>query len=325
MPRVRVVIQVLNDDESMVAESGFFIGENETSVLLEEVFPEELAQDLREIFTASLHEQYPNPGFENLSSPEPSELFRELLYIRLAHFNQRPNTPETRAAIQRELEAFRAEYPEQTVLPPSEDLNAWVQSDGTEFRLTWAHVLNPPYGSPHHSQAPASPDESNPVSWRVRDALREVVGERLPEHTQLLNHLSEQGMLSEQRMVSRRTLLAHFGLTPTSTRQELEEALGRQNQVQPPPDPVRGGHSIEVMQDPAAHFYVGTPVFPSDRHVDDPPTDHQNIALGRLVHAVYGGDPYRRSFPPEDRTKRGPPPPEDRTTIPTRYRRKPVI
>lgn len=348
MPRVEVLIRVLDDEGAGIARSTFSIGDNATTVLTEQVSPVELVQDLGEIFVTSLQDQFPNIGFQVLpgelhvtSRLELPESLRENLQRRLAPFARHPDTPEIRAAVRREIEAFRAEYPEQMVVPPSMDPNAQIDLSGIDFagmeyRLIARGIrpevsmgtgmLDPHEADPHFEdpfQAPAPPNESNPVSRRIRGALRAVVGEQMDERTRMLTHLSERGM------VSRRTLLEYFGLTEDSTRQELEEALGRQNQAPPPPDPVRGRLTVGAMLDDAAHFDAGTPVFASDRHVADPPTDRQSVALEHF-RTIYGGDPVsrpatQRNFQRVVRAKKGSPPPEDRTTIPTRYHRKPVI
>lgn len=335
MPRVQVVIQVLDDEGSRVARSAFFIGENATSVLLEEAAPVELAQDLGEIFTTSLHEQFPTLGFQTLSgelhvtsSPELPESLREILHRRLTPFARRPVSPETLAAVRQEIEAFRAEYPGQLVIPPSEDPNAQIDLSGIDFAemeaqlLARGHFPAVSMGTAVHDpleaifQAPAPPDESNPVSRRIRGALRAVVGSEGEDTDQRLRALTS---LSQLGAISRRTLLEAAGLNENSTRQELEEALGRQNQDSPPQDPIRGRMALGVMIDDAAHFDVASPVFTSDRHVADPPTPRQAVALEHF-RAIYGGDPGSRPT-----RSSGTAPPKDRSVIPTRYHRKPVI
>jgi len=373
MPRVEVIIRVLNDDRSTLAQSTFQIGEAATRVLTEEVSPMELAQDLGEIFTTSIHEQFPSIGFNTLlgelhvtPSPALPESFREIFQRRLAPFVRRPLTPEIRAAIQREIEAFRAEYPDQMVVPPSVDPNARVdllEVDFAEMEMRLLDLGNHPdvsmAAAVHDAieelyQAPEIPQGDSPASRRIRQALRAVVGEgpvdQRPDRIRSVVDLYGVGH------VSRRTLLETLGLNESSTRQELEEALSRipQNPVPdrytmpappdesrrpqinafreiltevlgdpgPQPDPlpqdqVRGQRTVGAMLDDAADFGLSPLVPISDRHIADPPTPRQHVALEHF-RAIYGGDP-------RPRTRKGPKPPEDRTTIPTRYRRKPVI
>jgi hypothetical protein len=267
------------------------------------------------------------------------ESIRETLQRRLTSFTRRPVSPETLAA----------EYPGQLVVPPSEDPNAQVDLSGIDFAEIEARLFSRGHspavsmGTAVHDslegifQAPAPPDESNPVSRRIRGALRAVVGSE-GEGEDRGRRLQALFRLSELGAVSRRTLLEAAGLDENAAQEELEEAIRR---AQPPQDPIRGRQTLGVVFDDAAHFDVEAPVFDSDRHISDPPTPRQAVALEHF-RAIYGGDPGPQPAmssgiePPfqsrHSRTRTrarakvsSPEPPKDRSAIPTRYNRKPVI
>ena len=346
MPRVEVTIRVLNDDRSNLAQSTFQIGDTVTRMLTEEVSPLELVQDLGEILSTSIRDQFPIIGDsaapEDLhvtSRPGLPESFREVIRRRLASFAGQPATPEVRAAIQREIEAFRTEYPDQMVLPPSVEPNALVDLSETDFSRMESRLLalghrpevsmgtsvgDPPYAPEDFEglfQVPEPPEESNPVSRRIRQALRQVVDgevEAMDSRTRILSQLQQQGA------VSRRTLLAHLGLSETSTQEELEETLRHLPQDQ---DRIRGQNTVNVMLDDDAPF--GHQMILGDTNLFSRAPENRSRSQGILesFREIYGGDFHVASIAgvePSPRI-RVPLPPEDRTDIPTRYQRKPVI
>lgn len=273
MPRVQVVVQVLDDDGSRVARSSFFIERGATEVLLEEVTPVELARDLGEVFASSFREQYPGVGFDTL-----------------------PGEPQVRS--------------------DSSGVDGRLLTRGALPEVSMGAVVSEPLHL-RALQAPAPPEESNPVSRRIRNALRAVVGsegENTGQRLQALLNLYELGA------IPRSLLLERMGLNESVTEEEMYEALRTRA-------PVRGRRTLGAIIDDDAHFDAALPRFASDQHLPRVEQNRQITAVEQL-NAIYGGDSWNvlhySGIPRESRVGEGKPP-EDVAPIPTRYQRKPVI
>lgn len=268
-------------------------------------------RDLGETFASSFREQYPNIGVETLHVEprlELSESLRESLYRRLTPLTQLPVNPETRATIQREIETFIAEYP-----------NAQVELSGVDFAGTGGRLLSPEQfpevsmgaarmveplepNFEELSQVPAPPDESSSLARRLREAFRATI-----EYPQIHRHLSNA--LSSSLEEHRRIPWESLGLTEDSTQGELVGTLSQLDQTRSP--------DLDLWERPSP-----TPIFDNEDFAD----------LVRQQETAYvetqtpGTEPPpRRSFPLKPRAGKEPPMPENRTGIPTRYCRKPVI
>jgi hypothetical protein len=347
MPQVEVLIRIRNNDGSGLAYSTFSIGEPITSVLLNEVAPIELVQDFGEMFVFSIHEQFPTirsdaiPGDLHVTS-------REGTPIRRQAGGHGPITPETLTTVRREIEGYRP-LRSTTIIPDIQvDLSGIDFAELETRLLALGHLPVVSMETAAHNdieelyQNPEPPQGESPASRRIRQALRAGVGEEQGlerNQTGFVSNINFWDNANQTLLdlygagcVSRQTLLEAFGLTETSTRQELEEALSR---LSPNPEPQEGRHLGAILDDAA---YVpptpGTyaPQIIGDSHLArDLRGRHQ--ARIESFQAIYGGDSYRSSGVeppfqpgPHPRVKiEGPKPPENRTAIPTRYQRKSVI
>ena len=290
----------------------------------------------------ALEARNPNIGFAAMPGDLHVEFawdmgVSEAIRARLTRHVGRPMSPEVRGEVRQDLEDFFNSIPGSTPVVP--EVNMAADYAELERRVLSGTASAVSIGTAAHNaleemyQVPEPPREDNPVSRRIRAALNEVVGGELHSRTSMLNNLYEQGR------VSRRTLLLHLGLPETSTQEELNEAIRRETQAPPSPEPdrIRGRQQFNAILDDSAHFRA-TPETPlpqilGDTHLTEPPSVRQQAAIQHF-QTIYGGDPVRSSEiePPFQQTptrrarpKRGPKPPEDRTHIPTRYNRKPVI
>jgi hypothetical protein len=265
-----------------------------------------LAQNLAGLFATSIQEQFPN--ISSYATPEDLQ----------------PTSMETRGT------PIRRRYPTNI-----EDL-ARIRIEIQAANQGQVHVL------PTHWVAPESPqilpevsmgsavNGAPPASRRIRQALRAVVGEG-PED-QRSGRTRSMVDQYRSRNLSRQSLLEAFGLSETSTRQELEE--GVPSRLPLALEPPRGRQALGVMLDDAAEFEgpYTRPVILGDSHLAQDVRDRSQARIEGF-QAIYGGDQYRSlgveppfqpRIQPRARVKE-PKPPEDRTSIPTRYQRKPVI
>ena len=127
MPLVEVIVRVYNDDRSVQAMSTFQLSEPATNELLNEVSPIELTQDLGELFVASIHEQFPNVGFDAL----PGDLQVHSSEVRGTPIRRRDgiqSNPIPFEEFRHEMDGYR-ETNQTPVIPP----DARVQLSEVDF------------------------------------------------------------------------------------------------------------------------------------------------------------------------------------------------
>jgi len=330
MPRIEVFIQVVDDAGASQARSSFQI-ENDVFQLLEANSPLSMVGELGELFRDTLLRRHPTLGSltpgdlpVTTSTGEPP---RDTLQRRLTSFIRQPANQATLDAIRQELNRVLAEYPDHTPILPevtySEAENRVMLGFNPEVSMgVGAYVAAASRTEEDFEgmyQAPAPPVESNPISRRIRQALRQAVGADNPAYQDYAN-----------RLVARETFLRSAGLDNVENQEDpadfqtQDRPLGR----------IRGRTSLGVMLDDSAYFGEELPILQGDTHPSqEQPNRHTDMI--RSFQGIYGGDQYHQHSPrsagiePSFQTKvtrvRVPKTPENKTPIPTRYHRKPVI